>query len=119
MAVVRTRFKEWDPSAIDLLVANAYAVGFLFVVLGRSELFTEQTTLAVLPVLNGRAGFGALARLWGVVYVANLLGAAGFATLAVVIGPATGVIDPPVFGDIGRSLTDHSGPVIFASAVLA
>ena len=37
---------------VHLLVASMYAVGFIFVVMGRSELFTEQTTLAVLPVLN-------------------------------------------------------------------
>ena len=42
-----------------------YAVGFIFVVLGRSELFTEQTTLAVLPVLNGRASVASLLRGWG------------------------------------------------------
>jgi formate/nitrite transporter FocA (FNT family) len=36
-----------------LLVANAYTIGFIFVVLGRSELFTEHTSLAVLPVLVG------------------------------------------------------------------
>ena len=39
----------------EILVALTYASGFLFVVLGRSELFTEHTTLAVLPVLDRRA----------------------------------------------------------------
>jgi formate/nitrite transporter FocA (FNT family) len=120
MAVARTLIGDsWGEPAVVLVTANAYAVGFIFVVLGRAELFTEQTTLAVLPVLNGRAGLGALARLWGVVYVANLLGAAAFAGLAVLIGPAVGVIDPSVFGDFARRMTDHTGPVIFAGAVLA
>ena len=45
----------------EMLIANMYAVGFIFVVLGRSELFTEQTTLAVLTVLNGEASVAALA----------------------------------------------------------
>jgi formate/nitrite transporter FocA (FNT family) len=58
-----------------LLVANMYAVGFLFVVLGRSELFTEQTTLAVQPVLDAQGTLAGLARLWSVVYVSNLMGA--------------------------------------------
>ncbi len=102
-----------------ILVANMYAVGFVFVVLGRSELFTEQTTLAVLPVLNRQAPPAALARLWAVVYVSNLLGAAAFAALAVGIGPALGVIDPSAFGHLARALTAHAGPVIFGSAVLA
>jgi formate/nitrite transporter FocA (FNT family) len=120
MAAARTLVVgSWGEPAVVLLVANLYAVGFIFVVLGRAELFTEQTTLAVLPVLNGRADVGSLARLWGVVYVANLLGAAAFAALAVIIGPSLGVIDPRTFGDLARTLTDHPPLVIFGGAVLA
>lgn len=33
----------------QLLVANAYTIGFIFVILGRSELFTEHTTLLSFP----------------------------------------------------------------------
>ena len=98
---------------VGLLVSNMYAVGFLFVVLGRSELFTEQTTLAVLPTLSGRASPRALFRLWAVVYLANLLGAAAFAWLSTQIGPTLGVIDPHVFGTIAHRLTDHSARAIF------
>ena len=46
----------------ELLIASMYSVGFIFVVVGRSELFTEQTTLAVLPVLNGKASVYQLLR---------------------------------------------------------
>ncbi len=53
------------------------------------------------------------------VFMANLLGAAAFATLAVLIGPALGVIDSKAFGDIARPLVAHSGPMTLASAVLA
>jgi formate/nitrite transporter FocA (FNT family) len=120
MAAVRTRFEGAVPGpVVDLLVANAYAIGFLFVVLGRSELFTEQTTLAVLPVLSGRASVGALARLWAVVYAANLIGAAAFAGLAALAGPALGIIDPRAFGDIASHLLAHPGKVILLSGVLA
>ncbi len=66
-----------------------YAVGFIFVVLGRSELFTEQTTLAVLPVLSRRVSPVRLLRLWGIVYSGNLLGATLFAWLITIIGPAS------------------------------
>jgi formate-nitrite transporter family protein len=103
----------------DMLVANMYAVGFIIVVLGRSELFTEQTTLAVLTVLNREASIAALARVWSVVYVANLIGAAVFAAFAVLIGPALGVIDRPVFGDIALAATDHPSWVVFLSGVMA
>src|SRR5205823_4313196 len=101
MAVTRTLLEGTFPGpGVDLLVANMYAVGFIFVILGRSELFTEQTTLAVLPVLDRQATPQALARLWAVVYAANLAGAAAFAALAVLVGPALGVIDRRVFGEI-------------------
>jgi formate/nitrite transporter FocA (FNT family) len=119
MALVRTRFKDWDHSTVDLLVANAYAIGFLFVVLGRSELFTEQTTLAVLPVLNRRASPQSLARLWAIVYLSNLLGAMVFAWFAVWIGPALEVAEPEAFGTIAHTLVSHSSMVMFASGVLA
>lgn len=120
MAVIRSLTKETYPNAtVVFLIANAYAVGFIFVVLGRSELFTEQTTLAVLPVLSGDAKIGALLRLWAIVFAANLIGTAGFAALAVAIGPALGVIDRPAFGEIARSVIDHSSLAILGSAVLA
>ncbi|MEO9003839.1 MAG: formate/nitrite transporter family protein, partial [Ginsengibacter sp.] len=54
MAVVLTLTKGIFPEpVVKFLVANMYPIGFIFVVLGRSELFTEHTTLAVLPVLQG------------------------------------------------------------------
>jgi formate/nitrite transporter FocA (FNT family) len=96
-----------------------YAVGFIFVVLGRSELFTEHTTLAVLPVLGGRATVAQLLRVWGLVYASNLVGAAAFAAIAAWIGPALGVIEPWAFGRIARGATDHAGWVILVSGILA
>ena len=51
-----------DPTTL-LLMAATYPVGFIFVIVGRSEFFTEHTTLAVFPVLGGRASVGRLARL--------------------------------------------------------
>ena len=54
MSVVLTLFNGVFPDAVvQFLVANMYPLGFMFVVLGRSELFTEHTTLAILPVLQG------------------------------------------------------------------
>ncbi len=120
MAVMLTQARDVLPRpVVEILVANLYAVGFIFVVLGRSELFTEQTTLAVLPVLRGRATVAELLRLWAVVYVANLVGAAAFALLAVITGPALGVIDPAAFGEIARRLTEHPAGTIFLSGILA
>jgi formate/nitrite transporter FocA (FNT family) len=103
----------------EILVANMYAVGFLFVVMGRSELFTEHTTLAVLPVLDGRASIRQLGRLWGLIYVSNLTGAAIFAVIAAFVAPALGIVKPFALGKIAHGLTGHPAWVILAGAVLA
>jgi formate/nitrite transporter FocA (FNT family) len=103
---------------VRILVANMYTVGYMFVILGRSELFTEHTTLAVLPVLNGSASLRALGRLWILVYAANLLGATLFAGLATVIGPALGIIRPEAFGTLAQAMVEHSWWVILLSGIL-
>ena len=61
------------PLVQRLLLATAYSVGFLFVNLGRSELFTEHTTLMVFPVLHRTRTVGALLRSWALVYAGNLI----------------------------------------------
>lgn len=119
MAVVLSAAGDIPHIARELLVASAYAIGFLFVILGRSELFTEQTTLAVLPVLHGKAGVGALARLWVTVYSGNLIGSAAFALLLVVFAPAHGIIEPGAFSELAGKMTDHPTWCILVSAILA
>lgn len=104
---------------VEILVAHMYTVGFIFVVIGRSELFTEHTTLAILPVLDQRASVKALARLWGLVFVSNLVGGGIFAFLAAKIGPALGVINPTVFRQIAGDMVIHGSVVIFLSGLLA
>lgn len=65
-----------------------YSIGFLIVVLGRQQLFTESTLTAVLPVLTRRdaATLLAAARLWAIVLAANLIGTYGFALLIAIPG---------------------------------
>jgi formate/nitrite transporter FocA (FNT family) len=108
-----------DPPFTELLVANAYSVGFIFVVLGRSELFTEHTTLAVLPVLNRRTTPASLLRLWVIVYSGNLVGTALFALIAANVGPALGVVEPEAFRALGDRLLDIDAATTFQSAILA
>lgn len=120
MATMLTLTRDVLPEPVtEILVANMYAVGFIVVIIGRSELFTEHTTRAVLPVLDGRASLTELARLWVLVYVANVVGGAIFAWLSTIIGPQLGVIDPSAFGEIALSMVDHTWWIILLSAVLA
>ncbi|MCU1593106.1 MAG: Formate/nitrite family of transporter [Frankiales bacterium] len=59
-----------------------YPIGFLAVILGRMQLFTENTLFPVAVVLAQRRALGATARLWAVVLTGNLLGTVAFALLA-------------------------------------
>ena len=81
---------EWRPLVSKL----GYSVGFLMVILGRQQLFTENTLTVILPLLRLRRG-GILAnvgRLWAVVFAANIVGALLF-TAAIVFLP---ILDPQV-----------------------
>jgi formate/nitrite transporter FocA (FNT family) len=104
---------------VSILMANSYAIGFIFVVIGRSELFTEQTTLAVLPVFDRQASVASLLRVWAIIFISNVIGAAAFAGLVAMIAPRLGVANADAFGHIAHRMTDHPGSVIFCSAVLA
>lgn len=60
------------------LLANfGYSFGYLIVIIGRQQLFTENTLTAVIPVLARRDldTFLRMLRLWGIVLLANLVGA--------------------------------------------
>src|SRR3954470_1181840 len=89
----------WRP----LVAKLGYSVGFLIVVLGRQQLFTENTLTPVLPLLKraDRKTAANVLRLWAVVLAANLLGA-----LAVALAAAwSDAFDPPAraaFAEIGR-----------------
>jgi formate-nitrite transporter family protein len=60
----------------ELLSPVGYTVGFLIVVLGRQQLFTENTLTPILPLLHNRdlATFVNVLRLWALVLAANIAG---------------------------------------------
>jgi formate/nitrite transporter FocA (FNT family) len=73
-----------------LLTSAGYSVGFLMVVLGRQQLFTETTITAVLPVMADFHwnNLARMLRMWGIVFAANMTGtlfAALFCTFTPVI----------------------------------
>lgn len=59
-----------------LVDSFGYSLGFLIVVLGQQQLFTETTLTAAIPALTGRTTELArrTARVWAIVLVANLTG---------------------------------------------
>ncbi|SAL86775.1 Inner membrane protein YfdC [Caballeronia arvi] len=66
-----------------LITSLGYTIGFVFVILGRQQLFTESTLTAVLPVLTRRnlGTLGKTLRLWAIVLFFNLVGTTIFAAL--------------------------------------
>ena len=106
----------WRP----LVAKLGYSVGFLVIVLGRQQLFTENTLTAVLPFLH-RFNLPTLAqmlRLWGVVLLANVVGALVFALVI----SRTGLFEPHVretFLAIGREAFVGWWPLTFLKGVFA
>ncbi len=103
----------------ELLLASVYSIGFMLVILGRSELFTEHTTLAVIPVLDNQASAGQLARLWGLVYVGNIVGGVLFTLLVVLLIPGLSVISTGAFETIAIKLVAHDLEWLFVGGVFA
>jgi formate-nitrite transporter family protein len=70
----------------SLVSGFGYSVGFLIVILGRQQLFTETTLTAVIPVLTRRDSrtFVLALRVWVVVLAANLAATWVFAAITAV-----------------------------------
>ncbi|SEQ36201.1 Formate/nitrite transporter FocA, FNT family [Faunimonas pinastri] len=76
----------------SLISSSGYCVGFLMVVLGRQQLFTENTITAILPLAKdfSASNLGRVGRLWSIVFLANMAGtlfAALFCTFTPVLQP--------------------------------
>jgi formate-nitrite transporter family protein len=69
------------PSVGHLVGALFFPVGFIILLVGKSELFTENFFLPVTAVLERRGSLADLGRLWSVSLAANLLGGLIFALL--------------------------------------
>ncbi len=120
MGILYTVFQDHLGSELlHFVTAFGYPLGFIFVIIGGSQLFTEQTSLAVMPVLNGRVGILDLFRVWAVVFFGNVLGGGLFALLITWIGPAMHIIDGESFGHFAKVLTDPEWYIILGSATLA
>ena len=117
-ALLRSHLPDapWRP----LIAKTGYSVGFLIVVLGSQQLFTENTLTPIVPLLHqwSAARLRNVLRLWGAVLAANLVGATLFAFALARLE----VVDPQVqqaFGDLAREAMKFSVPVTMLHAVYA
>jgi formate/nitrite transporter FocA (FNT family) len=103
------------------LIANfGYTVGFLIVVLGRQQLFTENTLTPILPLLHNRDAdtLWRVLRLWGLVLAANVAGTYLFAA-AVAHTDAFGAEAKAAFSEISRHAVEGPFGTTFVKAVFA
>jgi len=103
-----------------LLESFGYCFGFIVVILARQQLFTENTMTAVLPLMTepNLRKFGSLLRMWTIVLLGNLVGAALF---------SYGILHMQLFDNqtqnafvgIGKELMQNSPLQMFTKGILA
>lgn len=108
--------QPWRP----LITRFGYSIGFLVVVLGRQQLFTENTLTVVLPLLLRKdlKTLWRMLRLWAVVLSGNLLGTSLFALCIAKIH----VFDPATQASLAAIGAAHLGStfgVVILRAVFA
>lgn len=104
---------------IPYLASFVYPMGFILVIMGKSVLFTEQTSLLSIPVIGGKKTVKDLLVLWGIVILGNLVGGYLIALFMVWIGPALGVISLEAIESLAEHVTHFSALTILGSSVLA
>ena len=104
--------------AREAAAAAGYPLGFIFVVLARNQLFTENTLHPVIPLLHHHDGetLRKMLRLWAVVLAGNLVGALLFGLVAA----RTTMFDAPLRVDmieVARHGTEGTFGFVFYRAI--
>jgi formate/nitrite transporter FocA (FNT family) len=107
-----------EPTNTAIFIAKMfYPLGFIVVILGRSQLFTENTLYPVALVLSEKKHLWKTLRLWGIVLPSNVLGALAFAAIA----GLTGALHPNVvhaLSQLGLEALHRPVETIFWSGVM-
>ena len=107
-----------EPTAMAHMIAKLfYPLGFIAVILGRSQLFTENTLYPVALVLAEKKHFWKTLKLWAVVLPFNVLGALAFATIAVRT-TALSAAGSHFLVQLGVEATQHPSATVFWSGVM-
>lgn len=106
----------WRP----LVTSLGYSLGFLIVVLGRQQLFTENTLTVIVPLFAqpSLAMVGKVLRLWFVVLACNLLGAFLFVRLVSWPGLFPSQVTT-AFAEIGREALHGSFGLVVLRGIFA
>jgi formate-nitrite transporter family protein len=106
----------WRPLIVDL----GYPLGYLIVILGRQQLFTENTLTPLLPVLSRPTPerIGRVAILWAIVLTFNVIGALAGAAFLALAHPMNLLAEGPM-AQFGVQLMQHDPATRFAQAIFA
>jgi formate/nitrite transporter FocA (FNT family) len=95
-----------------------FGIGFVLLIVGRSELFTENFLVPIATILRGRGTIGQLAKLWAITMLFNL---AGIFVLALIFTRA-GLVPPEALDAAGKmadTFARRDLVAAFLSAVVA
>ena len=106
-------------NTIFKLFSLVYPIGFVLVVLGKSALFTEQTSVLTIPVLNGQRTIWELLRVWGLVILGNLIGGILFTLFISLLAPHLNLFTHETMVKIGSHIVNYDAWVLFLSAIVA
>jgi formate/nitrite transporter FocA (FNT family) len=91
-----------------------FGIGFVFLIVGRSELFTENFLVPIAGLLRGHGSLPKLARLWTLTMIANL---AGIFVIAAIFTRA-GLVPPEALDTAGK-MADTFAERDFVAALLS
>ncbi len=104
------------PAGKHAAFSAVYPLGFILVIMARSELFTENTLVPVIPFLESRdrETFLQMLRVWGLLLVGNLAGAMIFGWVLA----RTAMVEPALHAELGRiareATTGSFGEIVYA-----
>jgi formate/nitrite transporter FocA (FNT family) len=97
--------------------AVVYPLGFIFVIMARSELFTENTLVPVIPFLEHRDldTFRKLLRMWGLLLLGNMIGAVIFGWALAHTPVVSLELHPTLLRMAAEATTGSFGEILYAA----
>ena len=105
------------PSAAHMIGSLFFGIAFIFIVVGRSELFTENFFVPITALRRGKLTFLKLLELWSISPVMNILGG----TLLIVVVTTKGVLPqgtPEALNELANHIDDLDLWSAFCSAII-
>ncbi|WP_026451302.1 formate/nitrite transporter family protein [Aequorivita capsosiphonis] len=108
-----------DEQVVLKLFSVVYPVGFILVILGKSALYTEQTSVLALPVLNGQRSIWELFKVWSLVILGNIIGGMFFAYFIGNLAPKMHLFTHETMVKVGTHVLNYDWWVLLLSAITA